>query len=41
MILRSIPRAQRYPSLRGRVMIDTVRGVLRVRKWPKKRGTPK
>ena len=22
-------------------MIDTVRGVLRVRKWPKKRGTPK
>ncbi len=41
MILRSIPRAQRMASIRGRVMIDTVRGVLRVRKWPKKRGTPK
>jgi len=41
VILRSIPRAQRYASYRGRVMIDTVRGVLRVRKWPKKRGPPK
>ncbi|HET98798.1 MAG TPA: hypothetical protein ENH89_00190 [Aurantimonas coralicida] len=29
------------PSLRNVVMIDTCRGVLRVRKWPKKRGTPK
>ncbi len=41
MILRSIPRAQRMASIRGRIMIDTVRGVLRVRKWPKKRGPPK
>lgn len=40
-ITGSIPRKQRLASYRGRVMIDTVRGVLRVRKWPKKRGTPK
>jgi len=41
VILRSIPRKQRMASYRGRLMIDTVRGVLRVRKWPKKRGTPR
>lgn len=29
------------PSLRGAMMVDTCRGVLRVRKWPKKRGRPK
>lgn len=40
-VLRSIPSKRRGPSYRGRVMIDAVRGVLRVRKWPKKRGTPK
>lgn len=40
MILRGIPRKQKLASYTGRVMIDTVRGVLRVRKWPKKRGTP-
>ncbi len=28
-------------SIRGRLMIDTVRGVIRVRKWPRKRGPPK
>jgi len=39
--LTSIPRQRRGPSYRGRVMIDTVRGVIRVRKWPKKRGPPK
>lgn len=37
-ILRSIPRSRKMPSLRNVVMIDTVRGVLRVRKWPKKYG---
>ncbi len=29
------------PSIRNAIMVDTVRGVLRVRKWPRKRGTPK
>lgn len=38
---RSIPRKARFPSLRNVVMVDAVRGVLRVRKWPKKRGPPK
>lgn len=28
----------RQPSLRGLLMVDTVRGVVRVRKWPEKRG---
>ncbi len=41
MILRSIPKKGRHPSYTGRVMIDSFRGVLRVRKWPKKRGTPR
>ncbi len=36
-----IPKQQRGPSHRGRVMIDTFRGVVRIRKWPKKRGPPK
>lgn len=31
----------RKPSFRGRAMYDVSRGVLRVRGWPKKRGTPK
>ncbi len=38
--LKTIKRNHRSESLRGRFMVDTVRGVLRVRKWPKKRGTP-
>ncbi len=40
-ITGSIPRAQRLPSLRNVLMVDTVRGVLRVRKWPKKYGKPR
>lgn len=40
-IIRSIPRSRRMPSYRGEVMIDTCKGVLRVRKWPKKRGKPR
>lgn len=40
-ILRGVPRFKRGPSFRGRIMIDTFRGVLRVRKWPKKRGRPR
>ncbi len=39
--LKGIKRAARSESLSGKIMVDTVRGVLRVRKWPKKRGTPK
>jgi hypothetical protein len=38
--LYSVPRHRRLPSFTGRVMVDTVRGVLRVRKWPRKRGKP-
>ena len=38
---RGIPRSQRLPGFAGRFVVDTVRGVLRVRAWPKKRGTPK
>ncbi len=40
-VLKTIKRNHRSESLRGRFMVDTVRGVLRIRKWPKKRGTPK
>ncbi len=39
--LKGVQRARRGPSYSGKFMIDTVRGILRVRKWPKKRGTPK
>ncbi len=39
--LKGIKRAARSESLSGKMMVDTVRGVLRVRKWPRKRGTPK
>ncbi len=39
--LKGVQRAKRGPSYSGKYMIDTVRGVLRVRKWPRKRGTPK
>jgi hypothetical protein len=39
--LKTVSRSARLESIRGSVMVDTVRGVLRVRSWPKKRGTPK
>jgi len=39
-ILKGINRQPRGDSLSKGIMVDTVRGVLRVRKWPKKRGTP-
>ena len=29
------------PTHKGKVMVDTVNGSLRVRQWPKPRGTPK
>ncbi len=40
-VIRSLPDRRRSPAFSGRMMIDTVRGVLRVRRWPKKTGTPK
>ena len=40
-IIRTIPRKGRRPAHTGRIMIDTVRGVLRVRKWPRKRPGPR
>lgn len=38
--IRRIPKRLRGASYRGRLMIDAFRGVMRVRKWPKKRGPP-
>ena len=38
---RADPTKQRFPNLRGIMMVDTVRGRVRVRAWPKKRGRPK
>lgn len=40
-VLKGVSRSKRSESLSGKIMVDTVRGVLRVRAWPKKRGTPK
>ncbi len=40
-VLKGVTRSKRQPVYSGKFMIDTVRGVLRVRKWPRKRGTPK
>jgi len=39
--LKGVSRSTRGESLSGKIMVDTVRGQLRVRAWPKKRGTPK
>jgi len=39
--LKGIYRSQRMPSYRGKVMIDVLKGQVRVRKWPTKRGPPK
>lgn len=41
MKVRWDPRQQRFPALKGKLMVDTFRGQIRVRKWPRKRGTPK
>ena len=40
-VLKLGPKTKRQAVYSGKIMIDTVRGVLRVRKWPRKRGTPK
>ena len=38
---RADPTKQRFPNLKGILMVDTVRGRVRARAWPKKRGRPK
>lgn len=41
MPLKDDPDRLLYPGFTNRVMVDTWRGVVRVRKWPDKRGRPK
>lgn len=41
MKVRWDPRRQRFPGIKGKLMVDTFRGQIRVRKWPRKRGEPK
>lgn len=38
---RSDPARQRFPGLTGNLVVDSVRGRLRIRKWPRPRGKPK
>lgn len=38
---RDDPGRLLYPGFTGRIMVDTWRGKVRVRKWPDKRGRPK
>lgn len=40
-IYRSNPARLREPGLSDAIVVDTVRGKVRVRKWPAKRGRPK
>lgn len=40
-ITRIDPSNLRLPAYNGLYMVDTYRGQLRIRAWPKKRGTPK
>lgn len=41
MRIRWTPARQKFPAIHGRFVVDSVRGQMRVRKWPRKRGTPK
>ena len=41
MKVRWNPKQQRFPKLTGKVVVDTFRGTIRVRKWPRKRGPSK
>jgi len=36
MRIRSIPDLQQYPAFKGRFIVDTFRGQIRVRSWPRK-----
>jgi len=40
-VIRSWTGRQERPAVKDRLMIDTFRGVMRVRKWPRKRGPSK
>lgn len=41
MRIRWRPGKENFPAFHGRYVVDTSRGQLRVRKWPRKRGRPK
>ena len=41
MKVRWNPKQQRFPKLVGKIIVDTFRGTIRVRKWPRKRGPSK
>ena len=41
MKVRWDARRQRFPGLKGKLIIDTYRGQIRIRSWPRKTGTPK
>ena len=41
MATRSDPTKQRFPAFKGKIIVDTYRGKLRTRSWPRKTGTPK
>lgn len=41
MRIRWRPGKQNFPAFHGRYIVDSSRGQLRIRKWPRKRGTPK
>ena len=41
MKIRADPKQQRFPILKGNLVVDSFRGTLRVRKWPRKRGPSK
>lgn len=41
MRIRWDPKGQRFPALKGRFVVDTYRGQMRVRAWPRKTGPSK
>jgi hypothetical protein len=41
MKVRWTPGSLRFPALKGRLIVDTYRGQMRVRAWPRKRGPSK
>jgi len=41
MKIRWDPKKQRFPGIHGKYLVDSSRGQLRVRKWPRKRGPSK
>ncbi len=41
MKVRWTPQSLRFPALKGKLIVDTYRGQMRMRAWPRKTGTPK